>query len=297
MRGVAFLLVLAGCNQVFDLERTNLEPDKPGLDTDGDGIEDIDDNCRVDSNADQADSDEDGFGNLCDPCVNGPQSLLDDDHDGVDNACDPCLTGENSDEDQDGFLDGCDVCPADPEQADGDGDGVGDACDPSQTQQQKRAFFDGFARALPGWNGTFIDWTVSNGTFGPDETSPQILGPWRRDATVAGTAWQLTAVVDLSATPPQYNDQVGLIGFHHAGTTAFICAITYQGTQGWRLAGSAVTVTDVDRITVLASPGGNGIICVHNGVSIALSASPIEPISVGLVSTQLWRFRWLDAVQ
>jgi hypothetical protein len=151
--------------------------------------------------------------------------------------------------------------------------------------------------ASPGWNQTFVNWSVANGTFGPDEPSPQILGPWTRAGTVAGSAWRITALVDVSAEAPQYNAQVGIIGFHHTGTTAFSCNATYLGAQGWRLAGSAVPITDSDRITVTAGPGGSGIICDHNGVAIALSASPVEPISVGLVSTQLWRFRWLDTVQ
>jgi hypothetical protein len=86
------------------------------VDTDGDGIPDdggdhvcgngeltsCDDNCVSTPNADQADFDSDGQGDVCD-----------------------------SDWEGDGFDDGVDNCPDDynPDQADLDGDGVGDACD------------------------------------------------------------------------------------------------------------------------------------------------------------------------
>src|ERR1041385_9080112 len=99
MRGAVLLLALGGCIQAFGLDPTE---SKAGFDSDGDGVEDANDNCRVDSNPDQADKDHGGFGDVCDPCIDGEQSLQDDDMDGVDDACDPCLTGENSDEDGDG---------------------------------------------------------------------------------------------------------------------------------------------------------------------------------------------------
>ena len=71
-------------------------------DDDDDGILDVDDNCPIIANADQADNDNDGEGDVCD---------LDDDNDGV--------------------LDTMDNCPLTPnaDQADGDGDGIGDVCD------------------------------------------------------------------------------------------------------------------------------------------------------------------------
>ncbi|TNF06582.1 MAG: hypothetical protein EP323_04720 [Gammaproteobacteria bacterium] len=50
-------------------------------DTDGDGFNDNDDNCPVDFNGDQLDSDGDGLGDACDP---------DDDNDGVPDLEDPC---------------------------------------------------------------------------------------------------------------------------------------------------------------------------------------------------------------
>ena len=71
-------------------------------DDDNDGILDINDNCSLVSNADQADNDNDGAGDLCDP-----------------------------DDDNDGILDLEDNCPftANTDQADFDGDGIGDVCD------------------------------------------------------------------------------------------------------------------------------------------------------------------------
>lgn len=40
------------------------------MDTDGDGVLDADDNCTLASNADQFDSNGDGYGNACDPDIN-----------------------------------------------------------------------------------------------------------------------------------------------------------------------------------------------------------------------------------
>jgi hypothetical protein len=44
---------------------TNFDSDHL-IDTDGDGIKDIDDNCTIFSNPEQFDTDQDGFGNRCD---------------------------------------------------------------------------------------------------------------------------------------------------------------------------------------------------------------------------------------
>ncbi len=71
-------------------------------DDDNDGILDVDDNCPIIANADQADNDLDGEGDVCD-----------------------------ADDDNDGIVDTEDNCPftANADQADGDGDGIGDVCD------------------------------------------------------------------------------------------------------------------------------------------------------------------------
>ena len=82
------------------------------LDSDGDGIKDVCDNCPRNSNPYQTDSDSDGLGDVCDNC--------------------PDVSNVNQeDDDLDNVGDVCDNCPSEwnPEQEDGDKDGVGDACD------------------------------------------------------------------------------------------------------------------------------------------------------------------------
>lgn len=107
------------------------------MDSDGDGVPDMDDNCILSPNPDQADMDEDGSGDLCDQDADGDRvpdeqdncplvsnNQQDSDGDGIGDACD----GDN---DGDGIAGELDNCPevANPDQADFDGDRHGDACD------------------------------------------------------------------------------------------------------------------------------------------------------------------------
>jgi hypothetical protein len=112
-------------------------------DTDGDGFGDPlfaantcpTDNCPYSSNIDQADTDGDGVGDLCDNCLSTPNAdQADADGDSTGDACDTC-----TDTDGDGFGNpgfAANTCPTDncptaanPNQEDSDADGVGDACD------------------------------------------------------------------------------------------------------------------------------------------------------------------------
>ncbi|MFK5877977.1 MAG: thrombospondin type 3 repeat-containing protein [Flavobacteriaceae bacterium] len=111
---------------------------EPVFDADGDGIDDITDNCPMIANADQADNDNDGLGDVCDDdddndtildvndncpwTANTDQSDID--GDGIGDVCDDDMDG-------DGILNDDDNCPttANSDQADLDGDGIGDVCD------------------------------------------------------------------------------------------------------------------------------------------------------------------------
>ena len=90
-------------------------------DTDGDGIPDNRDNCPLTPNANQADNDQDGKGDVCDN---------DDDNDGVLDTVDNCPLNANSDQadrDRDGKGDVCDTLEINVSQAiTPNGDGVND---------------------------------------------------------------------------------------------------------------------------------------------------------------------------
>jgi len=95
-----------------------------GTDTDSDTIYDPSDNCPSVSNADQANLDNDAFGDACDSDIDG---------DGVDNTLDafPNDSTESSDSDSDNVGDNADNCinKANFDQSDIDGDTQGDVCD------------------------------------------------------------------------------------------------------------------------------------------------------------------------
>ena len=105
-----------------------------GGDTDGDGICNDVDNCPLVSNADQADADSDGIGDVCD-------------------APDPCAS-QGGDTDGDGICDDVDNCPlvSNADQTDTDGDGIGDVCDNSVVRAKNRTI-DGTNNNLahPDW--------------------------------------------------------------------------------------------------------------------------------------------------
>jgi hypothetical protein len=91
-------------------------------DTDYDGVPDASDNCPKVANANQADLDHDGIGNVCDS---------DRDGDGIRNAVDNCPSRSNAsqaDSDRDGVGDACDATPA-PRRCDVDADGDIDSRD------------------------------------------------------------------------------------------------------------------------------------------------------------------------
>ena len=125
----------------------NKTPPSSNPDRDGDGVNNDVDNCPDVANPDQADSDNDGIGNVCDPNPSSPDTDRDGINDDVDNCPDVANPDQadqdgdrignvcDPDDDNDGINDNVDNCPlvANTNQTDSDNDRIGDVCDPTPT--------------------------------------------------------------------------------------------------------------------------------------------------------------------
>ncbi len=127
---------LDNCQDVANADQADLDQDGKGdvcdADIDGDGVANEDDDFPKDATETQ-DSDQDGVGDVRDAFDDDPNEFEDTDGDGVGDNADafPDDSAETQDSDNDGVGDVRDAFPADPNEfEDTDGDGVGDVADP-----------------------------------------------------------------------------------------------------------------------------------------------------------------------
>jgi hypothetical protein len=139
------------CPTVPNASQLNTDASLPGGDAQGDACDDDDDadgvldaapdNCPVDPNPGQEDTDGDGRGDACELDTDMDTVFDDDDNcDQVPNPDQSDLNGDGQgdlcdpDDDGDGHGDGSDNCPTvwNADQADRDGDGLGTLCDPQE---------------------------------------------------------------------------------------------------------------------------------------------------------------------
>jgi len=140
-----------GCSRGYYVELGSHDfiAEAPILDSDGDGISDLRDNCARVVNREQIDGDSDGVGDLCDVCPAAANPLqVDSDGDGVGDQCDNCSSAANADQidsDGDGLGDRCDNCAAQQnlDQADADSDSIGDVCDTCPNDPENDSDQDG----------------------------------------------------------------------------------------------------------------------------------------------------------
>jgi hypothetical protein len=277
-----------------------------GPDSDQDRVLDGTDNCLLVENANQRDRDGDGFGDVCDPCVDGPQIAVDDDGDGVDDGCDPCLAGSNHDEDGDGTLDGCDVCPADvDDQADSDSDGVGDVCDHAPGIVNARVMFDAFAPPRADWKTGFQDWANPAGeSYMPvPPINGKWLGAWTLASKVPSFAWSMRTHVVLPAPGDRaIGREVGIEAISPTGgLTGRLCGLTWEAT-GWTVAPGGQPYVVGDEVTLelreRMAPGVTSE-CFIDGVlaSTRTYAGPIPDHIMLLRAAAGADYRWADIVR
>ncbi len=278
---VLVVVLLAACNQVFDLDPTSLTPP----DEDADTIEDARDNCLTTENPDQTDSDGDGFGDACDRCPR-------------------LATTRNHDEDGDRRGDDCDPCPIAPDLGeDADGDGVGDRCEfytgPGRT---RLVLFDPFLALDPGWQTAGVPWATADDAITPSSTTPlDDPGLVRTDVAIASPIWKVGAGV-ISARYWQAGDHYG-IGLVDADGLAASCHVVCDGNgctsrlavrDGTMLVASVlpIAVTDV----VLLRGQNQQLICLTAGVAmVGPDVAGGTPVLFGSPAFVLSYFGvWLD---
>jgi hypothetical protein len=289
MRLALLALGLAGCNVVFALDSTTLEPaPDASLDDDQDGVVDARDNCPAVNNPDQLDGDGDGIGDACDPC----------DH------CLPCAVGPSHDEDGDLVMDGCDNCPAiaNSSQLNSDGDDLGDVCD-ADASQQHRLLFWGFS-SLQDWLPP-TDWRIVGDSAIPDPAVTQVARLTRFGTGLQqGIPWTFEVGLVLPPTPPD-GKFVGTRPVSDTGIGSFVSCALFASGGAWTLSAGSTpvpTTTQAPVVLRMQGTGSNGVdastcTIVGGGMTDAMQTALAYPLFPQLYTDAGAAVRYIDVIQ
>jgi cysteine-rich repeat protein len=266
-------------------------------DNDWDGLVDYKDNCPLEYNPDQSDTDSDGTGNACD---------TDQDGDGVPDALDNCPGVANpgqkstdddplgdacdNDDDNDAVPDLLDNCPllANESQLDSDADSLGDACDPDDDNDLVPDASDDCPTAAdPGQEDMDLDGLGD--ACDPDADSDGYSKPFDcddADALIAPVF--LTIASDDSANwlwsgvPVFHGDALAFAGYAQAETepTAWQYDLTTTALPG--LPGPAVVCAGSDDLLVTYYPESapDALSILWNESTVHQAAPGVDPGSI-----------------
>jgi len=222
--------------------------DGDGLDADGDGVLDADDNCPNEANADQADQDGDGIGDVCDSDVDG---------DSVSNSLDNCPTVPN------------------PDQTDSDGDGIGDACDGSLSLQ------------ISGVSVTSISATTATITWStnkPANSTVDYGDAGTYDQTQDSSALVSSHTLTLTGLEPNttYNYRVSsAVGDEFASAVSDSFTFTTLAAAEHPIEVESIQILDHDlEVTNIVQPGAQYYVKTENVNVAGTTQSPLQIVQV-----------------
>lgn len=280
---VAAAVALSGCAQVFGLEPITTavdaalgdgaptdasELDANPADLDGDGITNVNDNCPSVPNPRQHDEDDDGTGDVCDPC---PIK-----HRDADNA-----------------------------DLDADGDGVGDGCDVRPARYDCLAWFDSFTRsetlaAYQRYADDFGVWTVTGGKLRQDAAAVGkglILTPPLPVATNPDDLYTRTAGQVLTALPTGNDAGVTVTSYSvgvWSGAAALMdpqaefpsgCLADFQQGTGPPVSFAVTPTTEGTQPIAATTATTLGTLTAGTAFIVALEAAPLRVNATGVLGT------------